>query len=238
MKFLIIITGWNCEKYAEKCIQSVINQAYKNFTCFVLDDASTDGTERVLKNINHKGLHKQFAYFRNDKNMGAAYSRWKLLTTPCSADVVVLLDLDDALEPNALNVIRRTYKKNVWATYGNWRNEHGAVNVLKEITDPRKPQFYFTAARTFKHGLVKHLKEPMFKDQQGNWMYNGTDVMLSVPIMELCGIDRIKGIKEPIYIYNQFRPGNTNGRFGGTKGKDKVYDAMMSKPKLKRLNSL
>ncbi len=38
----IIIPMYNSEKYIEKCIESILNNLYKNFEIIVVDDGSTD----------------------------------------------------------------------------------------------------------------------------------------------------------------------------------------------------
>lgn len=41
-KISVIITIYNMEQYLDKCIQSVINQTYKNLEIILVNDGSTD----------------------------------------------------------------------------------------------------------------------------------------------------------------------------------------------------
>ena len=41
----IIIPAYNSEKFIRRCLDSVVNQIYKNIEIIVVDDASTDNTE-------------------------------------------------------------------------------------------------------------------------------------------------------------------------------------------------
>ena len=41
-KISVIITIYNMEQYLDKCIQSVINQTYKNLELIFVNDGSTD----------------------------------------------------------------------------------------------------------------------------------------------------------------------------------------------------
>lgn len=44
IRFLVIATGYNCEKYAADCVKSVEAQTYKNWDAIFIDDCSTDKT--------------------------------------------------------------------------------------------------------------------------------------------------------------------------------------------------
>ena len=45
----IIIPMYNSEKYIEKCIESILNNLYKNFEIIVVDDGSTDDSIKIVK---------------------------------------------------------------------------------------------------------------------------------------------------------------------------------------------
>ena len=42
----IVVPIYNGEAYLEKCIKSIINQTYDNFELILVDDGSTDNTDR------------------------------------------------------------------------------------------------------------------------------------------------------------------------------------------------
>lgn len=45
----VILSAYNAEKYIEKCIDSVINQTYKDFEFLIIEDMSTDGTLAIIE---------------------------------------------------------------------------------------------------------------------------------------------------------------------------------------------
>ncbi len=45
----VILPVYNGEKYLTECIESVLNQTYRNFEFIIVDDASTDSTPQILK---------------------------------------------------------------------------------------------------------------------------------------------------------------------------------------------
>ena len=55
----IITPTYNCSKYIGETIESVLNQTYKNFEMIIVDDASTDNTEEVVKKAPKKSRKKK-----------------------------------------------------------------------------------------------------------------------------------------------------------------------------------
>ena len=44
----IIVPAYNAEKYLEKCLESLVNQTKKNIEIIVINDGSTDDTEKII----------------------------------------------------------------------------------------------------------------------------------------------------------------------------------------------
>lgn len=51
MKISIIIPVYNAEKCIEKCIDSIINQTYKDWELIIVDDGSIDNSLPLCKNM-------------------------------------------------------------------------------------------------------------------------------------------------------------------------------------------
>ena len=53
-KASVIIVNYNNAKYLEECINSILNQSYKNKEIIVVDDKSKDNSLEILKRYKKK----------------------------------------------------------------------------------------------------------------------------------------------------------------------------------------
>lgn len=67
----VVIPSYNRKDKLPACIKSVLEQSYSNIELIIVDDASTDGTEELFKDIKDPRL----TYLRYDINHGACYAR-------------------------------------------------------------------------------------------------------------------------------------------------------------------
>lgn len=72
-KISIIVSCYNTEKYIKKCVESLINQSYKNLEIILIDDGSSDNTLKIIKEYENE--NKKIKVIENVKNRGLAYSR-------------------------------------------------------------------------------------------------------------------------------------------------------------------
>lgn len=74
----IVIPARNEEKYIERCIKSLLNQDYSRFEIIVIDDNSTDGTSKILKNIKDNKSSKAEAEAEAESTL--SIDRLKIIT--------------------------------------------------------------------------------------------------------------------------------------------------------------
>lgn len=91
-KVSVIMPNYNCEKFLEETINSVINQTYKNWELLIVDDCSTDGSVEVIKKL--QTTDDRIKLYINEKNSGAAASRNKALRE-ATGKWIAFLDSDD-----------------------------------------------------------------------------------------------------------------------------------------------
>lgn len=93
----VVIPTYNREKLIERAIRSVMNQTYKDIEIIVIDDASTDNTEQVVKNIKYSNIK----YFKQNENGGACRARNRGIKES-NGDYIAFLDSDDEWDKNKL----------------------------------------------------------------------------------------------------------------------------------------
>jgi glycosyltransferase involved in cell wall biosynthesis len=96
--FSIIITSHNQANFIRDAVTSAVAQAHGNKEIIVVDDASSDGSQRILE-----GYGDAIRLIKLDKNVGASRARNAGIAT-AKGDFLVFLDGDDALLPWALVV--------------------------------------------------------------------------------------------------------------------------------------
>lgn len=103
----IIIPVYNVEKYLEECIESVLNQTYKNIEVIAIDDGSTDSSKLILE--KYELLDKRMNVL-SINNSGQGKCR-NMAIKMCKGKYVFFLDSDDYLDLdciyNLVNIISK-----------------------------------------------------------------------------------------------------------------------------------
>lgn len=97
----VITPIYNCEKFLEKCILSVQNQTYCNWEMILIDDASTDGSSKIAKDIAAENT--SIIYEKFSENKGAAVARNRAIEL-ARGEFIAFLDADDFWAPDKLEV--------------------------------------------------------------------------------------------------------------------------------------
>lgn len=93
----VVIPTYNRAHMIVRAINSVLNQTYKDLEIIVVDDASQDNTEVVVKSFDDERIQ----YFRHDKNRGGSAARNTGIKASRGA-YIALLDSDDEWFPEKL----------------------------------------------------------------------------------------------------------------------------------------
>ena len=91
----IIIVTKNHSKYLLKCLNSILNQTYKDFEVVIIDHDSSDNTAEIIKSLNSDKIK----YFLNKDNKGIASVR-NFGITKSQGDYIFFTDSDCIVSKN------------------------------------------------------------------------------------------------------------------------------------------
>ena len=104
----VIIPVYNVEKYIRFCLDSVINQTYKNLEIIIVDDGTKDSSgeiaeEYARKDSRIKVVHKENGGLSDARNVGLDIATGKY---------IAFLDSDDVISLDFYEYLYRLIKEN------------------------------------------------------------------------------------------------------------------------------
>jgi len=116
LKVSVLIANFNNEKYIKRCVNSVLQQTYKNIEIILFDDLSTDGSLDVIKKFKNK---IKIILNKNKTHIGSYDQINAYLTAmqKSSGDILFFLDSDDFFHKSKIFKIIKFYKNNNQINY-------------------------------------------------------------------------------------------------------------------------
>ena len=101
MKYSIVIPVYNVEKYIDKCLDSVLNQTYKNFEVIIVNDGTRDNSQKIVdkyvkKDKRFKSFTKENGGLSSARNYGVKHT---------TGDYLIFIDSDDFINLDYLEKI-------------------------------------------------------------------------------------------------------------------------------------
>lgn len=103
----IIIPVYNTEEYLNKCLDSVLNQTYKNIEIIIIDDESTDNSYEILQKYQKED--KRIILLRQ-KNSGQGVARNKGIEI-AKGEYICFVDSDDRIAKNMVEEMIKEIEK-------------------------------------------------------------------------------------------------------------------------------
>ena len=97
----VIIPVYNVEKYLGECLNSVINQTYKNLEIILVNDGSTDNSSFICD--EYAGIDNRIIVI-HQKNKGLVGAR-KAGVSAANGDIATFVDSDDWLDLNMYEIM-------------------------------------------------------------------------------------------------------------------------------------
>ncbi len=203
-KVSVIIPCYNCEKYLQKTIKSLIKQTIKfhNIQVILVDDGSTDDTKNICEQYLNK--YKNIEYY-SQKNNGVSTAR-NLGIKKSLGKYIMFLDSDDYLCKQAIKKLYDFFEKHYdevdLLTYPIYYNSNGKLKEREGYLDYNTGvydlnKFYHFNQSTI-NVMVKNNKElPMFDKK----LKLAEDQKFDTEV--LCKKNKIGFVKEAIYYYRK-----------------------------------
>jgi teichuronic acid biosynthesis glycosyltransferase TuaG len=142
----VIMPAYNCERYIEEAVRSVMAQTVRDWELIVLDDGSADSTCDVVRRLMEED--PRITLHQNPENMGVAKTRNKGLAMS-RGKYVALLDSDDVWYPEKLEkqlaLAFQTGADVIYCSYG----------IIDETGAKRCDDFIVPSATTYEDTLVQ-----------------------------------------------------------------------------------
>ncbi|QNF26190.1 glycosyltransferase family 2 protein [Metabacillus elymi] len=100
-KVSVIVPVFNCEKFLYKCIESICKQTYSNIEIIVVNDGSTDNTEKIV--LKMKEQENRIIYYKQE-NSGPSEARNKGISLS-KGEYLIFIDSDDTVEPSYIEML-------------------------------------------------------------------------------------------------------------------------------------
>jgi glycosyltransferase involved in cell wall biosynthesis len=217
----VIIPFYNCKEYIEKCIRSVMQQDYDNYTVWLINDCSTDSTVDKARNIIDG--NNKYTIIHKKENSGAVKNQVETIKQYLPGNtIVILLDGDDAFvnDNNIFNFYNNLYNNGAEFTYGSCWSEVDNIPLIsqpypEEIKQAKKYRDYkfnwnmpYTHTRTFRAELLHRCNDSNFKDENSNWFKAGGDNAVFYSVLEQANPDKVVAVSDVFYLYNDKNPLN------------------------------
>lgn len=103
----VIVPIYNVEKYLEKCIESIVNQSYKNLEIILINDGSPDSSKEICE--KYRQIDSRIVLI-NKKNGGLSSARNAGLKN-ATGEIIVCVDSDDWINKDMIQVMYQNLEK-------------------------------------------------------------------------------------------------------------------------------
>lgn len=190
-KITIIIPIYKVEKYLPRCLDSVLNQTFSDWSAVLVDDGSPDKSGEIAEEYAKKDkrfivVHKKNGGLSSARNAGMKVADGKY---------IMFLDSDDCIHPQTMEILYNlAERENVdIVSFEYDRISHGAKDAVDFPAD-KMPE-YFQNKFNIDKIKYKYVKNLITKATNEDLGQNAWYVQMCMVTMRMYRSDFLKGLK-------------------------------------------
>lgn len=193
-KVTIYIPAFNTEDYIIQCVESALNQTYTNIEISIQNGGSGDNTLALL-NSNYSN-YKNVIISSSPTTLGEGTN---IAISQGSGELILQLDSDDILFPNAVECLVAAIGKNKVCAYGNFKR----IDEFGEVIDDGWEEPIYSRERLTRSMIIHHPR--IFR--RDAWEYvGGHDEQLRNAedydfFLRLAEVGEIAHLRKTLYSY-------------------------------------
>ncbi len=202
----VILSVFNGEKHIANAIESVLNQSFEDFEFLILDDASTDNTNNIIK--SYQNIDTRIKLLKNNSNIGLTKSL-NTLISKSKYEYIARQDADD------LSLVERFSSQLTVINSGDYDAVTTRAIIKGENTYTPNYSYYLPRRFVMKiknpfiHGSLMIKKSVLYDlGKYNEKFYYAQDYKLMSDLVKKNYKTKI--IKEPLYVLNQKNNISTN----------------------------
>lgn len=223
----VIMPAYNCEKYIEAAIRSVLAQCFTDWELIVLDDGSTDSTAEIISRLAAED--ERIIPMPNEKNMGVAKTRNRGFDIS-RGKYVALLDSDDLWREDKL--IKQIEKAEIsgadviYCSYG-IIDENGE-NLCSDFIVGENATYDSTLIRTEISCSTAMLSRKIVDEYRFSTEFYHEDLVLWLEILK--NGNKASGVADILAYYRVSRGSRASNKLKSALERWKVFRKQMHEP--------
>lgn len=170
----VIVPVYNVESYVERCVKTLVNQAYSNYEILLIDDGSTDSSGSIcdlLASIDEriKVYHKENGGLGSARNYGIKHANGEFICFVDSDDIVssnYLSELINGMVSTNADIVICGYIYQTGKRKYLYNNERKTIDIEEALAEMSKgnPMFNFAWNKLYKMSIISRM-EKLFEDR-------------------------------------------------------------------------
>ncbi|MBO5066656.1 MAG: glycosyltransferase family 2 protein [Clostridia bacterium] len=223
----IVVPVYKVEEYLPRCVESILNQTYKNWVLLLVDDGSPDNCPKLCEKYAEEDSRIFVIHQKNGGLSAARNTGLNWFYEQNNSDFITFLDSDDWLHPRYLEILLNgIVKNNVKISVCNYKRvlievpHDDFYNIDYELTSPE--DFLVNHSWQYNYAWNKLYHKSVFEDVRYPVGKNFEDTFTTYKVLHKCK----KIAYTDLQLYYYLRNENGISRSPWNTSELVIFDAM------------